>query len=182
VLPFHTCGQLTIEPGKGVKGVVYLSDTVHSARCRNTNECVTVMMSDYYSPNAESPERSAKVVFGLLGIVGEAPETNAALSLIEVDLLVSSSVDSSRRIACGALLFGQGLQVTRDAVTRCFGEVRAAPQREALAHLRIGVDFALKIGSYGECLYYPSRGVMFDFDEKGAVRRVVVTRAISRRP
>lgn len=181
VLPSHTWGQLTIEPGKGVKGVVYLSDTVHSARCRNTNECVTVTVTDYYSTNAENPERTAKVEFGLLGIAGKAPETNATLTSIEVDLLVSFSVDCSRRIVCGELVFGKGVLVSRDAVTRCFGEVCAGTQREALAHLREGVDFALKVGSHGECLYYPSRGVMFDLDEKGAVRRVVVMRATPRR-
>jgi hypothetical protein len=181
LLPSHTWGQLTVEPGRGVKGVVYLSDTVHSARCRNTNECVTVTMAEYYSPDSVSPERSAKVEFGLLGIAGKAPETNAALTSIEVDLLVCFSVDSSRRIVCGELIFGKGLLVSREAVTRCFGEVRAGTQREALAHLQKGVEFALKVGSHGECLYYPTRGVMFDLDEKGAVRRLVVTRATPRR-
>lgn len=182
VLPSHIWGQLTIEPGRGVKGLVYLTDTVHSARYRNTNECVTVTVTDYYSPNAVNPERTAKVEFGLLGIVGKAPDTNAVLTSIEVDLLVSSNVDSSRRIVCGDLIFGKGLQVFRDAVTRCFGEVRTGTQREALGYLQDGLDFAFGVGSHGECLYYPSRGIMFDLDGIGAVHRVVVTRAISRHP
>lgn len=174
LLPFRTWGQLAIEPGKGVEGVVYLSDTVHSARRRNTNEAVTITMADYYSPNAESPERRATVEFGMLGIVGEASATNAALTLIEIDLSVVSSLDS--RISCGGLIFGKEAQVSRDDVTRCFGDVRIGTQREVFALWQDGADFALKVGSRGECLYYPSRGVIFDVDGTGIVRRVVVRR------
>lgn len=176
MLPFCTWGQLAIVPGKGVEGVVYLSDTVHSARLRNINEAVTITMADYYSPNSESPERRATMDFGLLGIVGEASATNAALTSIEVDVSVISSLDSSRWISCGGLIFGKGAQVSRDDVTGCFGDVHIGTQREVFALWQEGADFALKVGSHGECLYYSSRGVMFDVDETGLVRRVVVRR------
>lgn len=168
--------QFVVEPGIGVVGKIYLDDTTHMLRLRNTNETVRVVTTEcYYSPSVLAEyEMRVDVSLPELGITATSGAKEKKLYSISIDLVDTSEVIGNPQFICNGVLFNAKASISRDQVIKIFGEVVPTDSRGIRELEKEGNDYAWSVQN-GECIYYLSKGIMFDI-RGGSVKRLVIMR------